>query len=349
MTELELTCPLTIVTGDGKVIDPSDVLTRSGQTVASGPACSALFGARSSSEARLVVDVGGTTTDIALTENEAPVLSKNGCTIGSWVTHMPSVDMYTGGIGGDSLVTLAKDGTVSFGPTRVIPLAMDDTIINPDQWLGLGDRSRGISLSQAAYKETTDEDGQIIDFIAETGTTTFHDLRRLAVRDRISVSRQLEQLTRENKIREHGFTPTDALHVLGLADFGNREKAENGAALLAAHVDMEVESFCRMIVEKTEDRIVSLILEYVINRTWGNTLAHFLSTYQDHPLLDTGFSLKIPLIGVGAASSFFLPGVARKLSTTVFLPDNHEIGNAVGAAGTILKKDKKQVVSDDPK
>lgn len=340
MTELELSCPLAIVTGEGNVIAPGDAVTRSGETVASGPACSALFGAHSCEKTGLVVDVGGTTTDIALTEDRAPVLSEHGCTIGSWVTHMPSVDMYTGGIGGDSLVVLAKDGTVTLGPTRVIPLAMDDTIMRPDQWIGPGDRSRGISLNHAEDQGKTEGNGQVIDFIARSGTTTFHDLRRLAGRDRISVSRQLEQLAREDKIREHGFTPTDALHVLGLAGFGDRERAEQGAAVLAAQADMEVDSFCSMIVEKTEDRIVSLILEFVINRTWGNTLASFLSTFREHPILDTRFSLKLPLIGVGAASAFFLPGVARKLSTTVTFPDHHEIGNAVGAAGTTPGKHK---------
>ena len=341
MTELGLTCPLSIVTGDGKLIAPGDVVTRSGQTVASGPACSALFGAHSYGQTGLVVDVGGTTTDIALIENGKPVLSDLGCTIGLWTTHMPSVDMYTGGIGGDSLVTLEKDGTVSFGPARVIPLAMDDSIKSPEQWLGPGDRSRGISLRHRMSRGNDDDAGQLIEFISQAGTTTFYDLRRLAVRDRVSVSRHLEQLNRENKIREHGFTPTDALHALGLADFGDRERAEKGAAVLAAHADMDVQSFCRMIVEKTEDRIVSLILEFVVNRTWGNSLANFLCSYGNHPILKTGFSLKIPLIGVGAAAVYFLPGVARKLSTTVSFTDHHEIGNAVGAAGTTLETYKR--------
>ena len=44
------------------------------------------------------------------------------------------------------------------------------------------------------------------------------------------------------------------------------------------------------------------------------------------------FSLKLPLIGIGAAARSFLPGVAKRLNTSVTFPEHCEVGNAVGAA-----------------
>jgi hypothetical protein len=49
-------------------------------------------------------------------------------------------------------------------------------------------------------------------------------------------------------------------------------------------------------------------------------------------VLGIDFSLKIPLIGIGAAARYFLPAVAARLATTVSFPPYSEVGNAVGAA-----------------
>jgi len=53
---------------------------------------------------------------------------------------------------------------------------------------------------------------------------------------------------------------------------------------------------------------------------------------RDNELFSFNFSVKIPIIGIGAAAEFFLPGVARRLQTTVSFPEHYEVGNAIGAA-----------------
>jgi hypothetical protein len=62
-----------------------------------------------------------------------------------------------------------------------------------------------------------------------------------------------------------------------------------------------------------------------------NRLSGFLSSHHHNPYIKTDFSMKIPLIGIGAASRYFLPGVATKLSTSVSFPPFSAVGNAVGA------------------
>jgi N-methylhydantoinase A/oxoprolinase/acetone carboxylase beta subunit len=98
-----------------------EAVRNSSATVASGPAATALFGGHAAmGETALVVDVGGTTTDITLIRDGHPVIREEGMTIGSWRTHVRAVEMYTVGLGGDSLVRV-ENGDLSLGPARVVP------------------------------------------------------------------------------------------------------------------------------------------------------------------------------------------------------------------------------------
>jgi hypothetical protein len=53
---------------------------------------------------------------------------------------------------------------------------------------------------------------------------------------------------------------------------------------------------------------------------------------RDNELFSLNFSVKIPIIGIGSATRFFLPGVAQRLQTTVSFPEHYEVGNVIGAA-----------------
>lgn len=330
MDDLQLSAPLVIITGNGQAITPESAINQSGVTVASGPACTALFGARQDQRNSLVVDVGGTTTDIAMIEEGQPVMAPDGCTIASWVTHMPSVDMYTGGIGGDSLVVLQNDGTFSIGPARVSPLCMGGDIPDPVGWIGPESASRCIGLTKSTGIAIP-PDEQILKYLQQNGPVTSSALRRNAGLSAIALDKRLEHLARQHLIQETGFTPTDALHVLGQADFGDSSKSGSAAATLARIAGTDPESFCRRVIEQTEERITTLIINYVARKTWGTSLAGVLDSRRN-PILDLHFTLKLPIIGLGAAARFFLPAVAQKLSTTVHFPEHYEVGNAVGAA-----------------
>ena len=330
MDDLQLRAALSIITGNGQAITPDRAINQSGITVASGPACTALFGACQDQKNALVVDVGGTTTDIAMIEDNQPVLAADGCTIAAWVTHMPSVDMYTGGIGGDSLVVLQNDGTFSIGPARVSPLCMAGEIPDPAGWIGPEPAARCIGLTDSP-EMATPGDEVILKYLQDNGPVTSSELRRTAGLSSIALDKRLEHLARGYLVQEAGFTPTDALHVLGRAEFGDPSRSSSGAAALARIAGTDPESFCQRVLEQTEERIGSLIINYVARKTWGTTLASVLDS-RHNPILDINFTLRLPIIGLGAAARFFLPAVAQKLSTTVQFPVHFEVGNAVGAA-----------------
>ena len=325
-----LSCPMLVIGGNGKIVSSSRAVEQAGVTVASGPACTACFGARQTDGNALVIDVGGTTTDIAMIENGQPLMAAEGCQIGQWRTHVEAIDMSTGGIGGDSHVLVDEKGRISIGPSRVVPLSMAPELPSAVEWLGTGDRGKLIILRpEATPGGKADE---LTAFLASHGQATPEMIRSSTGLSGVPLSRDLEQLTRRQQIYECGFTPTDALHVIERISLGDRKRAVEGAEVLAAALGLDVESFCELVIRQTEEQIENLVIDHLIQHYWGNSLAGFLSTRHNHPVLGVEFSLKIPLIGIGAAARHFLPRVAERLATTVTFPENCEVGNAIGAA-----------------
>jgi N-methylhydantoinase A/oxoprolinase/acetone carboxylase beta subunit len=331
MAEQGLACPVVVIGGNGKAIAADRAVAEAGITVASGPACTAHFGAARGEKECLVIDVGGTTTDIAMIENGRPLLAADGCQVGLWKTYVEAIDMHTAGIGGDSHVHIDEHGQLSIGPSRVTPLAMAGTeMVPPADWLGTADRSRLIVLRPEAMADAPAS--ELTDLLRVTGRLTPATIRERTGLGGIPLDVQLEQLSRNQQIFECGFTPTDALHVLGAIDLGDRTAALEGAEILGRVMDMSGRDFAGLVVLRTEELIENMIIDYIIQHYWQNSLTGFIATRKNHPVLGVDFSIKIPLIGIGAAARYFLPAVAKRLGTNVTFPDNCEVGNAIGAA-----------------
>ena len=74
-----VSCPMVIIGGNAQSIDSHRAVQQAGTTVASGPACTTLFGARQNIADALIIDVGGTTTDITMIKKGTPLFSTEGC------------------------------------------------------------------------------------------------------------------------------------------------------------------------------------------------------------------------------------------------------------------------------
>lgn len=330
MANLGLACPVYIVSGNGTIIDSRQAVEFAGATVASGPACTAHFGSLQTDGDALVIDVGGTTTDIAMLRDGTPMLTSEGCQIGDWRTHVEAVDMVTGGIGGDSHVQVdPRTGLVSVGPGRVMPLAIAGNIPAVGEWLGPGEQAR---LLIGYPEKLAGLDDPVARYLLRSGPTTLAGLKSGTGLAGVVLEKQLEQMVNRQELLECGFTPTDALHVLGQVDFGDAARALHGAEILGKSLNMSGEELSRRVLEKAERAIENLIVDYLIQHYWGNSLAGFLAQREANPVLGVSFSLKIPLIGIGAAAAYLLPAVAERLGTTVTFPPCGEVGNAIGAA-----------------
>jgi hypothetical protein len=111
-----ITAPMLVVRGDGSVMNESYAREFPIQTALSGPAAS-MTGARflTGEDEALVVDIGGTTSDIGFLENGRVSVCDDGANIGGWATHVKAVDMRTAGLGGDSELLCERDSGL-WGP-----------------------------------------------------------------------------------------------------------------------------------------------------------------------------------------------------------------------------------------
>lgn len=337
MESLGLSCPVRIVRGDCRSMNLNEAVRNSSATVASGPAATALFGAHAAGrETALIVDVGGTTTDITLIRDGRPVVREEGMTIGSWRTHARAVEMYTVGIGGDSLARI-EGGRLSLGPTRVAPLSQAhlylegpalEVMANPRSWLGADLCAQCVQLAPGVEPN----EDRILTWLANNGPATPARLRQELSLAESRLDKAIVKLQAARRVITCGFTPTDALHVLDRLDLGDRRPALQGAQVLAESLGLTPEDFCRLVLEKACSAIATTMLCALGNREVGPALAQFLHQSESSPLIDITVRVRPRILGIGAAAPFLLPDVARRLGTEVVFLEHYEVGNALGAA-----------------
>lgn len=119
LKERKITAPAFILKADGGTLPLSIALNRPVETIFSGPAASTL-GAMSLSpkgQTSVVVDIGGTTTDLSLILSGDPLLSSKGAEVESFLTHIRSFAVKSVPLGGDSTV-VADKGQIVILPER---------------------------------------------------------------------------------------------------------------------------------------------------------------------------------------------------------------------------------------
>ena len=116
--------PIYILKADGGTFDIAESMEFPVQTILSGPAASVmgiLATAGCESDA-IALDIGGTTTDIALFADGVPLFEPFGATIEGHKTLIRGLRTRSIGVGGDSVVRL-RGGRLSVGPEREGPAA----------------------------------------------------------------------------------------------------------------------------------------------------------------------------------------------------------------------------------
>lgn len=165
ISRLQLKCPVFITQNDGTVLLASAASELPIRTFSSGPTNSmrgaAFLTQNDVKEAMIVVDIGGTTTDVGLLlangfPRQAAAFSK----ISGVRTNFSYPDVRSIGLGGGSIVRKRDDGSLTIGPDSVgyqlpqraiifggnIPTATDYTVL-ADAHLEIGDRSLALQTN----------------------------------------------------------------------------------------------------------------------------------------------------------------------------------------------------------
>ncbi|MFW6097784.1 MAG: hydantoinase/oxoprolinase family protein [Chloroflexota bacterium] len=110
--------PISVMQSNGGVISAGVAATQAARTVLSGPA-GGIVGARfiagnAGYENIITLDMGGTSTDVALCPGALPVTSTG--EIAQMPLRLPMLDIHTVGAGGGSLATVDRGGALHVGP-----------------------------------------------------------------------------------------------------------------------------------------------------------------------------------------------------------------------------------------
>ncbi|HBG01688.1 MAG TPA: methylhydantoinase [Firmicutes bacterium] len=132
-----------VLKADGGTMTLGDSLQRPIETILSGPAAS-IMGAQSLTHCQeknfLIIDIGGTTTDLAAVVDSEVLFERDGATISGYKTLVPAVLTRSIGLGGDSELGYHKGQGIIVGPKRAgTPVCLGGERLTPtDAAVALG-------------------------------------------------------------------------------------------------------------------------------------------------------------------------------------------------------------------
>ena len=362
LDELSIVAPLMIVKGDGSLVRAEWAMRRPVETILSGPAAS-VVGAWHLARRRdvWVVDLGGTTTDIAVLRDGRPRLNPEGAQVGRWRTMIEAADVHTVGLGGDSHVRL--DGNplpgsagLAIGPRRVVPLCLlaaeHPGIVDELGWQVTtpgreGLKGQFVLARRQAAAALSERDSDLLRYLAE-GPRSLNSLVE-GIGYGPLVVRRVDKLVARRLVLRSCFTPTDALHVLGRFKRWNAQASRLGAEILAARTPMSAETFCERVVAEVSDRVTTELVTKVLSdectmpdwRREPSAAALLARAMGNVSGSDLACQLKLrqPVVAVGAPVEAYMPRTVQQLCTELVIPPHAEIANAIGAvAGGVVQR-----------
>jgi N-methylhydantoinase A/oxoprolinase/acetone carboxylase beta subunit len=349
-----VTAPLMIVRGDGTLMTNARARSKPIATLLSGPAASAIGAVHLSGQSDcLVVDIGGTTTDIANVVHGQLAVRAEGAKVGGWSTQVRAAEVFTVGLGGDSRVFLDARKRLRIGPEKSIsysraaslqPVLLEEL----EKIYAAGDHLGFLHSDQEAYVlikkydrlAYTSEEKIIIEVLRYAPRTLDYLAKNIQL---TGLRSTLLDLIKHGVIQRISLTPTDIWHVSGEYAPWSRRAAELGVLMLAdqsgcdgAELVERVRRNLRDQLEVSAVRAAMYIDRQDFDLEEGGPLDYFLNRLSfkpDSQALRATYRLLKPVVGIGAPSVTWLhhdgaPGGVLRAE----IPEHAEVANAIGAA-----------------
>jgi len=368
MKELDLKIPLFIVKGDGSIVSYSIAQERPIETILSGPAASAI-GAKDLGKQKtfIVIDIGGTSTDVGMCKDETLKINPLGVKINDIYTHVNALDMVTIALGGDSKISF-RDDEITVGPDRVLPMcrlalqyprvgnylrALPTLYIITEElqdyidFAYIDERNKRID----SYNPETELQQRIIEELRK-GPMNIKTLSENLNTNCIKLRRVIKELNDKKIINWAGFTPTDLGHSMDLVEKWDKMSSKNVFKFICRVLNKDEE----LIRQKIEDEIYKKLLISVFDVMRGESvyqypageIARTIVYSKQNSLFSLSSKFNIPIIAVGAPAKIFTNRINKFIDCHVIIPDNHEVANAVGAAmGKIVIRTKGKIECDN--
>lgn len=360
---------LAIVRSDGTLMSEEFATLRPVETLLCGPAASAIGCSHlSDCPNAIVVDMGGTTTDLAFIKDSLPVQVTGGVSIGRWKTFVGGLYVKTFGLGGDSAVHYDGKKLV-LEEVRVTPLC-----VAASKHPSVLDSLRKIEVRKHTrflyehYMLIRDIDGnprytneeQSFCRALKDAPLSLNQAAAAFGTDIYTLPKRAERLIHDGIVQICGFTPTDAMHIKGDFSEYDARASRLGAEFAAHNLDCTVDELCDRVYDEVKKKmyvnIVKAMLEnkfpdYMKNGVSPDAERFILETYRgakNDDLIAAQFRTDYALVGVGAPIGVFLEDVAKKLGTRAVVPKHHEVANALGAiVGSIRVMHSIEILPDN--
>jgi N-methylhydantoinase A/oxoprolinase/acetone carboxylase beta subunit len=364
LATIGLSAPIMVVKGDGGLVGEHWARARPIETVVSGPAAGLVGATRlargflgPSQKDLWVLDIGGTTSDLAYLNDGLPAVSPDGAMVGQWHTMVQAVDIFTRGLGGDSLVDISPAGEILIGPRRALPLCRLEEL-HPGSVTASGTGTSPTRDPQLTFLIPNLPPGPEM---GEDETKILSMLGRRNGRP-LKLSEYQQKCLKEGRlfaglrvlthpaILASALTPTDCMNVLGLFSCGSLEASFLGASILAAWAGLEVEDFCRVVLDKVGEILAGDILamalgkdeikhspeDFAPNRVLGRMVSG-----KTGKLVSLSARLNDPVILLGAPAQVMGPFIAKHTGAAVVAPPGCQVASAVGAAASKVSLSRK--------
>jgi len=348
-----------VVRSDGSMMSSTLSLERPVETILSGPAASVLAGKTFCDEDDyIIVDMGGTTTDISVVRGGKPVTADGGVQIGGWKTTVKGILVSPFALGGDSTVRLENE-KLKLSPRRATPMCVAAL-----RWPEINDMLAELLDKRRVNKFPLHEIFYLVREPAEQKSYNRYELAVIeALRGGPCILEKLqeemgidlyhfdsERLESEGIVMRCGLTPTDFMHIKGdyvgydktasilaarylLCALGKKETPEELDALADEVYDLVegkmFENLLRVMLMRQHPAVfkngIDAQTEFLIRQAWSNRHS------EKGAILNHVFGTRAALVGIGAPTHVFLPAVAKALGAPCILPEHAEVANALGA------------------
>jgi N-methylhydantoinase A/oxoprolinase/acetone carboxylase beta subunit len=371
LTRHAIDAPLMLVKGDGSLASLENAIEKPIGTVLSGPAASVIGACKLSGlDNAIVADMGGTTTDIAIVSNGQPELCDDGARIGDWQPMVEAVRVSSIGLGGDSEIRFGGHKGLSVGPRRVVPTSLlahlyPEVIPKLEAQLAGMASARSnrfvmrLENNQALLTQLSAVELEAWEMLSEKPV----ELDAIVQQDRV-YARALAKLKRLGLAIYSGFTPSDAVHVLGINSHWSTHAAELSARIWMRQMRFlygygkwdsdDVEAACTQVYDLVTATIRRLVIEVGLNefdlagkssKTGGivDTITRMVvGSHQAQgrkPLFNLDFASDYPIVAVGAPAASYYRDVADSMFIGLHLPQHGDVANAFGAVmGSVIQR-----------
>lgn len=303
--KFKLSCPIMFLKSDSTLV-PAEWCRRFPiEMIYSGPAASlrgAYYIAEGDQQSSFIVaDIGGTSTDIGRIEKGRAVFSEEGAKVGSYKTMIPSLDIMSIALGGDSRVEISETKKISVGPKRSVPLCRASEAFNISAKC-LIDSMKREYLSESSFAQPLNSR------IESPDLSGYIDFQRTGKEPSRPQSDATNIFAMEKWFgKEFSYTPTDAFNTLGLSEVGEAGISKAASLIIGKHCGMGSSDLAKETLLKANS-----MLEYSINEY-------------------TSQCGLLPRVYVGMPAKVFAK-LGKNKEIKIFVPQNGDVAGAVGAA-----------------